>query len=149
MPQPKGDWVMLLTRKAWYGLIAVKHLAEQPPQNSFSAKDLANSYGFPQEALAKILQGLARAGLLLSHHGIKGGYTLVRDPDQISVLDVIKASEEAPGDATENTGGTWNPYRATTNCTWSAKSLRMRWVTIADIKEQACIPTERYDARRG
>jgi DNA-binding IscR family transcriptional regulator len=39
---------MLLTRKAWYGLIAVKHLAEQPPQNSFSAKDLANSYGFPQ-----------------------------------------------------------------------------------------------------
>jgi hypothetical protein len=65
------------------------------------------------------------------------------------VLDVIKASEEAPGDATENTGGTWNPYRATTNCTWSAKSLRMRWVTIADIKEQACIPTERYDARRG
>ena len=113
---------MLLTRKAWYGLIAVKHLAEQPRQNSFSAKDLANSYGFPQEALAKILQGLARAGLLLSHHGIKGGYTLVRDPDQISVLDVIKASEEF----TENTGGTWNPYRATTNCTWSAKSLRMR-----------------------
>lgn len=86
MPQPKGDWVMLLARKAWYGLIAVKHLAEQPRQNSFSAKDLANSYGFPQEALAKILQGLARAGLLLSHHGIKGGYTLVRDPDQISVL---------------------------------------------------------------
>ena len=74
---------MLLTRKAWYGLIAVKHLAEQPRQNSFSAKDLANSYGFPQEALAKILQGLARAGLLLSHHGIKGGYTLVRYPDQI------------------------------------------------------------------
>ena len=71
---------MLLTRKAWYGLIAVKHLAEQPRQNSFSAKDLANSYGFPQEALAKILQGLARAGLLLSHHGIKGGYTLVRAP---------------------------------------------------------------------
>src|SRR3984893_3690670 len=96
MPQPKGDWVMLLTRKAWYGLIAVKHLAEQPPQNSFSAKDLANSYGFPQEALAKILQGLARAGLLLSHHGIKGGYTLVRDHDQISVLDVIMASEGGP-----------------------------------------------------
>src|SRR6266446_6500014 len=94
---------MLLTRKAWYGLIAVKHLAEQPRQNSFSAKDLANSYGFPQEALAKILQGLARAGLLLSHHGIKGGYTLVRDPDQISVLDVIKASEEAPGDAIHKT----------------------------------------------
>jgi len=118
---------MLLTRKAWYGLIAVKHLAEQPRQNSFSAKDLANSYGFPHEALAKILQGLARAGLLLSHHGIKGGYTLVRDPDQISVLDVIKATEEAPGEAIH--GKHWRHLEslpATTNCTWSAKSLRMR-----------------------
>ena len=91
---------MLLTRKAWYGLTAVKHLAEQPRESSFSAKDLADLYGFPQEALAKILQRLARAGLLLSHHGIKGEYTLARDPHQISVLDVIKASEAAPHQGT-------------------------------------------------
>ena len=89
---------MLLTRKAWYGLVAVKHLAEPPRESSFSAKDLADLYGLPQEALAKILQRLARAGLLLSHHGIKGGYTLARDPQQISVLDVIKASEGATRD---------------------------------------------------
>jgi DNA-binding IscR family transcriptional regulator len=66
---------MLLTRKAWYGLVAVKHLAEPARESSFSAKDLADLCGLPQEALAKILQRLARAGLLLSHHGIKGGYT--------------------------------------------------------------------------
>src|SRR3989442_10785632 len=71
---------MLLTKKACYGLIAVRHLAEQPRESSFSAKDLADFHGFPQEALAKILQRLTRAGLLLSHHGIKGGYTLARDP---------------------------------------------------------------------
>ena len=71
--------------------------------------------------------GLARAGLLLSHHGIKGGYTLVRDPDQISVLDVIKASEGAPRDGIHGKHWQlWSPYRATTNCTWSAKSSRMR-----------------------
>jgi DNA-binding IscR family transcriptional regulator len=64
---------MLLTRKACYGLIAVRHLAEQPCESSFSAKDLADFHGLPQEALAKILQRLAKAGLLLSHHGIKGG----------------------------------------------------------------------------
>lgn len=74
-------------------------MAEQPRQNSFSAKDLADFHGFPQEALAKILQRLARAGLLLSHHGIQGGYALARDTHQISVLDVIKASDEAPRDA--------------------------------------------------
>jgi hypothetical protein len=76
----KGDQAMLLTRKAAYGLIAVKHLAEQPRENSFSAKDLPDLYGFPQEALAKTLQRLATAGLLPSHHGIKGGYALARDP---------------------------------------------------------------------
>ena len=143
---------MLLTRKAWYGLIAVKHLAEQPRQNSFSAKDLANSYGFPQEAMAKILQGLARAGLLLSHHGIKGGYTLVRDPDQISVLDVIKASEEAPGDAIH--GKHWRhleslPGYHQLHMVSQTVEDALRRVTIADIKEQACTPTDSYDARRG
>ena len=143
---------MLLTRKAWYGLIAVKHLAEQPRQNSFSAKDLANSFGFPQEALAKILQGLARAGLLLSHHGIKGGYTLVRDPDQISVLDVIKASEEAPGDAIH--GKHWRhleslPGYHQLHMVSQTVEDALRRVTIADIKEQACSPTDSYDARRG
>jgi Rrf2 family protein len=139
---------MLLTRKAWYGLIAVKHLAEQPRQNSFSAKDLANSYGFPQEALAKILQGLARAGLLLSHHGIKGGYTLVRDPDQISVLDVIKASEEAPGDAIH--GKHWRhleslPGYHQLHMVSQIVEDALRRVTIADIKEQASGPTGRHD----
>jgi len=83
---------MLLTRRACYGLIAAKHLAEHAGEGSFSAHDLAECYGLPHEALAKILQRLATAGLLLSHHGIKGGYTLARNPQQISVFDVIKAS---------------------------------------------------------
>ena len=143
---------MLLARKAWYGLIAVKHLAEQPRQNSFSAKDLANSHGFPQEALAKILQGLARAGLLLSHHGIKGGYTLVRDPDQISVLDVIKASEETPRDAIH--GQHWRhleslPGYHQLHMVSQIVEDALGRVMIADIKEQVCSPTDSYDARRG
>jgi hypothetical protein len=47
--QPKGNWAMLLTRKAWYGLIAVKHLAEQPRENSFSAKDQRTFMDFPRK----------------------------------------------------------------------------------------------------
>jgi len=68
-------------------------LAEHVDEGSFSANDLAEFYGLPYEALAKILQRLATAGVLMSHHGIKGGYTLARDPRYISVFDVIKASE--------------------------------------------------------
>ena len=84
---------MLLTRKACYGLIAAKHLAEHAGEGSFSANDLAEFYGLPHEALAKILQRLVTAGVLMSHHGIKGGYTLARDPRYISVFDVVEASE--------------------------------------------------------
>jgi Rrf2 family protein len=84
---------MLLTRKACYALIIVNHLANNMHADTFSANDLAEIYGFPHEALAKILQHLARAGLLVSHHGVNGGYMLARDPHQITVLDVIQASQ--------------------------------------------------------
>ncbi|MBV8207355.1 MAG: Rrf2 family transcriptional regulator [Acidobacteria bacterium] len=83
--------MLKLTKKADYGLIAMRHLAQNAEQGSCSAKDLADAYGIPQEALAKILQRLARAGLLKSMHGTRGGYTLSRDPHQISALEVIVA----------------------------------------------------------
>jgi Rrf2 family protein len=68
-------------------------LVEHAGEGSFSSHDLAECYGLPHEALAKVLQRLSAAGVLMSHHGIKGGYTLARDPRYISVFDVIKASE--------------------------------------------------------
>jgi Rrf2 family protein len=142
---------MLLTRKACYGLIAVRHLAEQPCESSFSAKDLADFHGLPQEALAKILQRLAKAGLLLSHHGIKGGYTLARDPHQISVLDVIKASEGVlRGDIHEKQGRhlSVSGYHQLHMVSQIVEDA-LRRVTIAEIKEQVSRPTDSYDARRG
>jgi Rrf2 family protein len=84
---------MLLTRGACYCLIATKHLAEHAGEGVSSANDLAEIYGLPHQGLAKMLQRLAAAGLLLSHHGTKGGYTLARSARHISVFDVIKASE--------------------------------------------------------
>jgi len=85
--------MLKLTKKADYGLIAMRHLAEHADRGALSAKDLADSYGIPQEALAKILQRLARAKLLVSQHGIRGGYTLARDAHEISAFDVIRAVE--------------------------------------------------------
>ncbi len=83
--------MLKLTKKADYGLMAMKHLAEHSQSGSCSAKDVAEAYGLPQEALAKILQRLAKAGLLQSQHGINGGYTLARDPKTISAFEVIQA----------------------------------------------------------
>jgi Rrf2 family protein len=83
--------MLKLTKKADYGLMAMKHLAEHADSGACSAKDVADAYGIPQEALAKILQRLAKAGLLHSQHGINGGYTLARDPRSISAFEVIQA----------------------------------------------------------
>ncbi len=139
---------MLLTSKARYGLIAVTHLAEQPRGSSFSAKDLADFSGLPQEALAKTLQRLAKAGLLLSHHGIKGGYTLACEPHHISVLDVIKASEGPPRKDIPGKHGRhleslprYHQLRMVSQAVEDA----LRQVTIADIWEQA---SSRADSER-
>jgi Rrf2 family protein len=81
-----------LSKKADYGLIALKHLA-QHAETSVSAREIAAEYRIPAELLAKILQRLARKGLLVSQQGIRGGYVLARDPAKISIVDVVEALE--------------------------------------------------------
>ena len=88
--------MLKLTKKADYGLIALKHLAETAHATdganiACSAKDIAEAYDIPQEALAKILQRLVKSGFLISHHGINGGYLLSRRPQEISAFEVIRA----------------------------------------------------------
>ncbi len=83
--------MLKLTKKADYGLMAMKHLAEHADRGACSAKEVAESYGIPPEALAKIMQRLVKAGLLVSQHGMHGGYILARDADSISAFEVIRA----------------------------------------------------------
>jgi len=85
--------MLKLTKKADYGLIAMKHLAEHSVTGARSAKEIAESQGIPSELLAKILQRLVRAKLLVSLQGTNGGYKLARDSRTISAFDVIKAIE--------------------------------------------------------
>jgi Rrf2 family protein len=85
--------MLRLTKKADYGLMALKYLAEQAGEGSSarSAKDIAEAYHIPPPLLAKILQTLARAGLLVSHAGTNGGYALARPAKEISAFEVIRA----------------------------------------------------------
>jgi Rrf2 family protein len=85
--------LLKLTKKADYGLIAVCHLAQHADLGACSAKDLADMYSIPQEALAKILQRLTKARLLTSQYGTNGGYTLARDPRTITAYEIIRAIE--------------------------------------------------------
>ena len=83
--------MLRLSKKADYGLIAVKHLALLPEDASASAREIAERYDIPVELLAKVLQRLARQDLLASHQGTRGGYHLARASTAISVADVIQA----------------------------------------------------------
>ena len=58
--------------------MALKYLAEHVDGGAQSAKDIAEAYHIPPPLLAKILQTLARSGLLVSHAGTNGGYALAR-----------------------------------------------------------------------
>ena len=55
--------MLKLTKKADYGLMALKYLAERPDTAALSAKDIADAYGIPAQLLAKILQQLTKTGL--------------------------------------------------------------------------------------
>ena len=83
--------MLRLTKKADYGLMALKYLAEHPETPSVSAKDIADTYGIPAQLLAKVLQRLAKVGLLRSHAGMNGGYGLSKAANTITAFEVIRA----------------------------------------------------------
>ena len=88
--------MLKLTKKADYGLIALRHLAVARNARagasaaSASAKDISEAYRIPLPLLSKVLQKLARAGLLVSEQGTNGGYRLARPPQEITALEVIR-----------------------------------------------------------
>ena len=82
-----------LSKRVEYGLIAIRHIAAERSDGIVTAKEIADRYGVPYELLAKVLQKLARAGLIASTQGMRGGYTLAKNPNEISVSMIINAIE--------------------------------------------------------
>ena len=83
--------MLRLSKKSDYALISMKHLATRTDASSSSAREISESYDIPLELLAKVLQRLVRAKLLVSVQGTRGGYRLARHASSISVADVIQA----------------------------------------------------------
>ncbi len=87
--------MLRLTKKADYGLMALKYLAERAlatgHASAQSAKEIADAYHIPPQLLAKILQTLTREGILISSAGTNGGYTLARPATKITAFEVIRA----------------------------------------------------------
>ncbi len=88
--------MLKLTKRADYGMMAMRYLAEHADQGPHSARDIAESYSIPLPVLAKTLQRLARAELIASQHGAAGGYMLARPAHAISTFEVISAFDGPP-----------------------------------------------------
>jgi Rrf2 family protein len=88
--------MLSLSKKTDYALLALSHLTRTEAERAVNTKEIAEQYGIPVELLAKILQKLAKAHLLVSTSGPTGGYRLARPAEQISVGSVIEIIDGPP-----------------------------------------------------
>jgi Rrf2 family protein len=82
-----------ITTLAEYGVICALHLARRAADGPVTGREIAELERLPVDYVEQILLRLRRAGLVRSTRGARGGYALARDPEQISIRDVIEASE--------------------------------------------------------
>jgi Rrf2 family protein len=82
-----------ITTLAEYGVICALHLARRVADGPITGRDIAARERLPVDYVEQILLRLRRAGLVQSTRGARGGYALARPPDEVSVRDVITASE--------------------------------------------------------
>jgi len=81
----------LISKTAEYALRAVLFIARESEQGPVRANELAKVLGVPSNYLSKILHTLARAGLLTSGRGPRGGFQLARPADEMWLADVLEA----------------------------------------------------------
>ena len=85
---------MRLSTKSRYGLRAMFDIAFNCGPEPAQIQDISRRQQISPRYLEQIFQNLKRAGLLKSKRGPQGGYALSRSPDQITVLDILKATEQ-------------------------------------------------------
>ena len=91
--------MLKFSKKAEYALLALQYMASVQAGGDIqprvvNTKEISEEHHIPLELLAKVLQTLARNQIIESHHnGPKGGYVLGREPDQITIAQVLEAIE--------------------------------------------------------
>ena len=114
-----------ITSKSRYAVVALAELARSG-QSPVPIAQIAERRGMPVQFLEQLFTTLRRGGLLQSQRGVKGGYTLARPPEQITVLEVVQVLDGRLGEEAKEAGGIWAE---------GVEALRgvFRSTTIADI----------------
>jgi Rrf2 family protein len=84
---------MRLTARSEYGLLALIDLGVRFGEGPVSSRGVAERQCIPMKFLEQLLAAMRKAGLVSACRGAHGGFTLTRDPSQISVLEVVEALE--------------------------------------------------------
>jgi len=82
---------MQITRQADYAIRAVLYISKLPGNERAATSQIAKEQKIPPSFLAKIISQLSIAGLLQTSRGARGGVTLAKNPQDISLLDVVEA----------------------------------------------------------
>ena len=82
-----------LSKFADYGIVLLTYMANGKDDSPQTARHLSELAELPLPTVSKILKAFSRAGLLVSHRGKQGGYSLAREPTKISVAQMISAIE--------------------------------------------------------
>lgn len=81
--------VEIIRRNTDYGIRALVYLALNPGV-MVGAPDIAEKQEVPIEYLHKIMQKFVRSGLVDSHRGVQGGFSLAKPPEEIQILEVVE-----------------------------------------------------------
>ena len=81
---------MQFTKAEEYGMFGVMYLAEKDRSVVTPLSEISEAQQIPEKFLAKIFQSLSKAGIVRSHRGVRGGFTLSRDPREITIKEVLE-----------------------------------------------------------
>ncbi len=82
---------MQFTKAESYGIFGVLYLAQQSPGKVTPLSEISEVQDVPEKFLAKIFQSLSKSGIIRSHRGVKGGFSLGREAVDISVKDIVES----------------------------------------------------------
>ncbi len=85
-----GECLMRLTRAGEYAVRCMVYLSHKGKGVQISKQEIAESADIPAHFLAKIAQDLAKANMISIKQGAKGGYSLLKEPTDISLLEVVE-----------------------------------------------------------
>ena len=89
---------MRITTLAEYGVIIALHLARRRAEGPITGREIAEVEALPGDYVEQILLRLRRAGIVRSTRGARGGYSLAKRSEEVSIRDVIEASEQTTFD---------------------------------------------------